>query len=76
MKFTVYGPGCANCEKLANNAKEAAEALGIDYEVEKVEDLNEMTKAGVMTTPGLEIDGDLKVTGRVPEVEEIKELVE
>ena len=75
MKFTVYGPGCSNCEKTAENAKKAAEELGVDYEVEKVEDLNEMTKAGVMTTPGLAVDGDLKVTGQVPEVEEIKEII-
>ena len=75
MEIIVYGPGCANCEKLANNAKQAAKELGVDAEVEKVEDINEMTKAGVMRTPGLAINGELKVTGKVADVAEIKELL-
>ena len=75
MKITVYGPGCSNCEKLANNAKQAAKDLGIDVELEKVEDVNEMTKAGVMRTPGLAIDGQLKVSGKVADVDKIKELL-
>ncbi len=75
MKISVYGPGCVNCEKLAENAKKAAEALGIEVNIEKVEDLSKMTEAGVFNTPGLSVDGDLKVTGRVPDVEEIKEIL-
>ncbi len=72
MKATVYGPGCTNCEQLAENTKKAAEELDLDLEVKKVEDVNEMTEVGVFTTPGLAVDGELKITGRVPEVEEIK----
>ena len=75
MKLTVYGPGCANCERLAENAKKAAEELEIEVEVEKVEDVNEMTEAGVFTTPGLAVDGELEVSGRVPDVKEIKEML-
>ena len=75
MKLTVYGPGCVNCEKLAKNAKKAAEELGIEVDVDKVEDVNKMTEAGVFTTPGLAVDGELEVSGRVPDVEEIKELL-
>ena len=76
MKLTVYGPGCPNCEKVAANAKEAAKELGIEVDVEKVEDVNKMTEAGVFTTPGLAVEGELKVSGRVPEVEEIKDFLQ
>lgn len=76
MKFTVYGPGCPNCKEVAENSKQAAEELGIDIELEKIEDINQMVDAGVITTPGLAIDGEVKVTGRVPNVKEIKELID
>ncbi|MGM0502802.1 MAG: thioredoxin family protein [Bacillota bacterium] len=75
MKITVYGPGCTNCVNLADNAKAAAEDLGIDAEVEKVEDAAEIAKAGIMSTPGLAIDGKVKVKGRVPSTDEIKKLL-
>lgn len=75
MKITVYGPGCKNCVSLADHAKEAAEELGLDAEVEKVEDPAEIAKAGIMSTPGLAIDGKVKVKGRVPSTDEIKELL-
>ena len=75
MKITVYGPGCKNCVTLADNAKEAAEELGIDAEVEKVEDHAEIAKAGIMSTPGLAVDGKVKVKGRVPSTDEIKKLL-
>ncbi|ADL13515.1 thioredoxin family protein [Acetohalobium arabaticum] len=76
MEIKVYGPGCKNCVKLADNAKAAAEDLGADAEVEKVEDMSEIAQAGIMSTPGLGINGEVKVKGRVPNVEEIKELIE
>ncbi|AGB42086.1 small redox-active disulfide protein 2 [Halobacteroides halobius DSM 5150] len=75
MKITVYGPGCKNCVSLADNAKEAVEELGIDAKVEKVEDMAEIAKAGVMSTPGLAIDGKVKIKGRVPSKDEIKKLL-
>ncbi|MFO7820426.1 MAG: thioredoxin family protein [Halanaerobacter sp.] len=75
MKLTVYGPGCHNCVSLADHAKEAVEELGLDAEVEKVEDPAEIAKAGIMSTPGLAIDGDVKVKGRVPSTDEIKKLL-
>ena len=75
MKLTVYGPGCKNCVSLADHAKEAIEELGLDAEVEKVEDPAEIAKAGIMSTPGLAVDGDVKVKGRVPGTDEIKELL-
>lgn len=75
MKINVYGPGCANCVSLAENAQAAVDELGIDAEVEKVEDPAEIAKAGVMSTPGLGIDGEIKIKGRVPNKDEIKELL-
>ncbi|MCK8825996.1 thioredoxin family protein [Fuchsiella alkaliacetigena] len=76
MKITVYGPGCKNCTNLTNNAKAAIEELGIEVEIEKVEDINEIAMAGVLRTPGLAIDGELKVEGKVATKEEIKDLIE
>ncbi|GAB6100096.1 MTH895/ArsE family thioredoxin-like protein [Halanaerocella petrolearia] len=75
MKVTIYGPGCKNCVTLAENAQEAVKELGIDAQVEKVEDMAEIAKAGVMSTPGLAVDGDVKIKGRVPSKDEIKELL-
>ncbi|PRX27182.1 small redox-active disulfide protein 2 [Orenia metallireducens] len=75
MKITVYGPGCTNCVTLADHAQAAAKELGLDVEIEKVEDFAEIAKAGIMNTPGLAIDGQVKVKGRVPSIEKIKELL-
>jgi small redox-active disulfide protein 2 len=71
----VLGPGCAKCTKLAENAKAAVAELGIDAQIEKVTDINEITDFGVMMTPALAIDGEVKVVGKVPSVEEIKKLL-
>ena len=74
-KIQVYGPGCPKCERLAELAGEAAGALGIEYELEKVTNINRITAAGVMMTPALAVDGQIKVVGRVPNIEEIKQLI-
>ena len=71
----VLGPGCAKCTKLAENVKAAAAELGINAQVEKVTDINAITGFGVMMTPALVIDGEVKVVGKVPSVEEIKQLL-
>ena len=71
----VLGPGCAKCTKLAENAKAAAGELGINAQVEKVTDINAITGFGVMMTPALVIDGEVKVVGKVPSVEEVKQLL-
>ncbi len=75
MKLTVYGPGCQNCVSLADNAEAAAKEVGVDYELEKVEDVAEMAEAGVMQTPALGIDGEIKARGKVPSKEEIKDML-
>ncbi len=71
-KLQILGTGCPKCQKLAANAKAAAEAAGIDYEIEKVTDINEIMKFGVMMTPALAVDGEVKVVGKVPEPEAIQ----
>jgi small redox-active disulfide protein 2 len=75
MEFKVLGTGCAKCEKLANNVQEAATELGIEFNLEKVTDLNKIYGYGVMMTPALVIDGDVKVVGKASSVEEIKKLI-
>ncbi len=74
-KLIVLGPGCPRCENLANLTKMAATQLGIDYELEKITDIKEFSKYGLMMTPGLVVDGDLKVHGKLPSLDEIKALL-
>ena len=71
-KVQVLGTGCAKCEQTAENAKAAAGFLDVQIEFEKVSELAEIAKFRVMFTPALVIDGDVKVSGRVPTVDEIK----
>lgn len=75
MVIKVLGPGCMNCKKLAENAKEAVKELGIDATIEKVENFKDILAYGVMKTPGLVVDEQVKVMGRVVTVEEIKKLL-
>lgn len=71
----ILGTGCPKCEKLAKTTAEAAELAGIDCEIEKVTDIQKIMQYGVMMTPALVIDGKVKVVGKVPPVEEIKEML-
>ena len=75
MKLQILGKGCAKCVALGEHAEAAAKALGLDYQLEKVTDLNAIIDAGVMTTPALAVDGEVKSAGRVLSVEEIKKLL-
>jgi small redox-active disulfide protein 2 len=72
----VLGPGCKNCMRLTENAEAAAKELGIEYTLEKVTDIEAIAAAGILRTPGLLVDGKVKMTGRVPSVEEIKALLQ
>jgi small redox-active disulfide protein 2 len=74
-KIQVLGAGCPRCRKLAENAEAAAAALGAEYRLEKVTDIAEIMKFGVLMTPALAVDGVVKVVGRVPGVEEIRKLL-
>jgi len=74
-KIQILGTGCPKCEKLAANADEAARGLGIEYTIEKVKDITEIMKFGVMMTPALAIDGQVKVAGKVVDAEAIKAML-
>lgn len=71
-KLQILGTGCPKCKKLTENTEAAAKALGIEYTLEKVTDVNEIMKFGVMTTPALAVDGQVKVVGKVPEPDAIQ----
>ena len=74
-KIQILGTGCPKCKKLAENAKEAINGHENEFEIVKVTDINEIMKFGVMMTPALAIDGQVKVTGKVPSSEEIKSML-
>ena len=76
MKIEVLGMGCTNCKKLFQNAVEAVKLSGKEIEVAKVEDIKKIMAYGVLSTPALVIDGMVKVTGKVPKVEEIRGWIE
>ncbi|MHC4249298.1 MAG: thioredoxin family protein [Planctomycetota bacterium] len=72
MKVQILGTGCPKCHKLAELAGSAIQDLGVDAEVVKVTDINEIMEFNVMVTPALAVDGDVKSAGRLPSVDEIK----
>ena len=72
MKIQVLGTGCPKCKQLAENADTAAKEMGVDYELEKVTDINDIMGFGIMMTPGLAVDGEVKSSGKVATVDEIK----
>jgi small redox-active disulfide protein 2 len=74
-KIQVLGTGCPKCKKLAENAEAAAKAAGIDYELVKVTQINDIMAMGVMMTPALAIDGVVKVVGKVLSPDEIKAML-
>ena len=71
----VLGTGCPKCRKLAENAEAAAKALGIEYELEKVTDIDRIMGFGVMMTPALVVDGQVKAAGKVPNADEIRKML-
>ena len=74
-KIHILGTGCPKCKKLAENTEIAAKELELEFEIEKVADINEMMKFGVMMTPALIVDGEVKVVGKVPSPDEIKQML-
>ena len=74
-KIQILGTGCPKCKKLAENADTAAKAMGIEYTIEKITGINDIMKFGVMMTPALAVDGQVKLVGKVPDPEEIKKLL-
>lgn len=75
MKIQILGTGCKKCRKLAENAEAAAQELQLDYELVKVTEMQEIADFGVLMTPALAIDGQVKLSGKVPSVKELKGLL-
>jgi small redox-active disulfide protein 2 len=76
MKIQILGTGCPKCNQLYQNAQQAVAELAIDAELEKVTNLNDIMAFGVMVTPALAIDGQVKASGKVPTAEAIKEMIQ
>ena len=74
-RIQILGTGCPKCRKLAENAEAAAKALGIEYTIEKVTQIEDIAKLGVMFTPALVVDGAVKVSGKAPSVEDVKKML-
>jgi small redox-active disulfide protein 2 len=73
MIITILGSGCPNCQLLEQNAKKAVEELRLkDFKVEHIYDIDKIIEMGIMMTPALSIDGEIKVMGQIPPVEQIK----
>lgn len=71
----VLGTGCAKCDMLYDNVKKIGDKMGLEYEIEKVSDIMKITEFGVMMTPALVVDGEVKVSGKVPNDEEIRDMI-
>ncbi len=76
MKIEILGTGCPKCKKLTELTEEAANELSVSAEIIKIADINKIIDYGVMMTPALVIDGDVKVAGKIPEKEGIKKWIE
>ncbi|MDI6702314.1 MULTISPECIES: MTH895/ArsE family thioredoxin-like protein [Methanothermobacter] len=75
MKIQIFGTGCANCQMLEKNAREAVKELGIDADFEKIKDMDKILEEGLTALPGLAVDGELKIMGRVASKDEIKKIL-
>ena len=75
MQLLVLGTGCAKCASLYDLTAQAARELGLDHELRKVTDLKQIMALGVWRTPALVVDGKVKVSGKVPSVDELKKLL-
>ena len=76
MEIKVLGPGCANCSKMEELAKQAVKELGINAEVVKITDLGQIAMQGILSTPGLIVNGRIRHSGKpIPSLEKVKELI-
>jgi len=75
VKIEVLGTGCMKCKRLFKNVEIAVKELGMNAEVVKVDDISEIINRGVMLTPALAVDGEMKISGRVADVKELKEIL-
>ncbi len=75
MKIQILGTGCPKCKKLAELAETAAKEMGLAYEIEKVTDISKILDFGIMSTPGLAVDGKVLLSGHLPTVDQVKRLL-
>lgn len=75
MEIKVLGTGCAKCKQLEKTVRQAVDELGIDAQVEKVTELTDIMAYGIMSTPGLVIDGEVRLAGQLPKLEELKSIL-
>lgn len=71
-RIEILGTGCPKCKKSAEVVQKVIDEMGVEAEVKKVEDLNEITSRGVMTTPAVSVEGDVKISGKVPSEEDVR----
>ncbi len=74
-KLQILGTGCPKCEKLTELTEQVAKELGIKYEIEKVKDINNIMSFGIMITPALVVDGEVKIAGTIPTRENLKKII-
>ncbi|MFZ5806259.1 MAG: thioredoxin family protein [Verrucomicrobiota bacterium] len=74
-KIQILGTGCAKCKKLAEITGKAANELGIEYELEKITQINDIIKFNIMALPALAVDGEIKIAGNIPSIEKIKKIL-
>ncbi|MGB9600256.1 MAG: thioredoxin family protein [Myxococcota bacterium] len=75
MKIQILGTGCPKCKRLEELARQVADNLGIQYEIEKIDKVNDILRMGVMMTPGLAIDGKVLMSGRLPSLTELTSMI-
>jgi small redox-active disulfide protein 2 len=75
MLIQVLGPGCSKCAALYERTRQAAQNLGVDATIEKIDDINQITAFGVMMTPALVVNGEVKMSGKLPSVEQIEAIL-
>ncbi len=76
MKIEVFGPGCAKCEALHERVRAVVAKLGVQCEVTKVTDITQIVSRGIMMTPALAVDGEVKAAGKVPSEEQLVEMLQ
>ena len=74
-KLQILGTGCPKCRMLTEHAERAARELGLDYELEKITEIEKILEFGVVATPALVVDGEIRVAGHVPSVRRLEELL-
>ena len=75
MEIKILGTGCAKCKQLEKSVRQAVDEMGLDANVEKVTELTDIMAYGIMSTPGLVVDGEVRLAGRLPKLEELKSIL-